>query len=275
MSASEVQEWETFTIEIAIQAGKMMVDACGRNRSVETKSSPNDLVTETDKAVEVFLFGEIKKKYPSHETIGEESSDTKKQWTDKPTWIIDPIDGTMNFVHTNPFTCVSIGVTVNKELTLGVIYNPFLDQLYTARRGQGAFCNGRPIRVRPCSGLKEALLMAEVGSGREEERMDAVCKNLKAVLYKCHGLRGMGSAAMNICYVASGYADGYWEFGLHCWDMAAAALILREAGGYACDTNNAGPLDIMSRRLIAAGTEVVAKELSAALTVQLKLERDD
>ena len=273
VTGHEINEWERFGVELALEAGKMMLIASGRNKFVETKSSYNDLVTETDKGVEAFLFGEIKKKYPSHQTIGEESSDVKKPFTDAPTWIIDPVDGTMNFVHTFPFCCVSIGVTVNKEAVIGIVYSPFLDKLFTAKKGSGATCNGKPIHVRPCIGLKEALIVAELGSGREPDRINAVNKNLKSVMWSCHGMRGLGSAALNICYVASGYADAYWEFGLHIWDMVAAGLILQEAGGYVYDTK-LGPIDLLSRRILASGTEIVAKELSAALPVHLELERD-
>jgi len=273
--SSDVIEWEKFGIEIALEAGRMMQEASGRNKNIETKCSPQDLVTETDRGVEQFLFGEIKKRYPDHETIGEESSDVKKPWTDVPTWIIDPVDGTMNFVHTFPFCCVSIGVTYKKEPVLAIVYSPFLDKLFTAKKGQGAFCNGKPMKVRPCKGLSEALVLSELGSGREEERINAVCQNVKSVMWKCHGMRGLGSAALNICYVASGYADVYFEFGLHIWDMVAASLILQEAGGVVCDTKNCGPLDLMSRRILASGTQQVAAEVSATLPVHLELERDD
>jgi myo-inositol-1(or 4)-monophosphatase len=273
-SLEEMNEWEKFGIEVAIEGGKMMTAAVGKNKYVDTKSSMTDLVTETDRGVEAFLFGEIKKKYPTHQTIGEESSSVKKPWTDAPTWIIDPVDGTMNFVHTNPFCCVSIGVTYKKETVIGIVYNPFTQQLFTAKKGCGSFCNGKPISVRPCNGLSEALVVAELGSDRNPDRVHCVSENLKSVMWSCHGLRAMGSAAMNICFIASGFADAYWEFGLHIWDMVAADIILREAGGVTYDTK-LGPLDLCSRRLIASGTEVVAQELGKALKVHLDLERDD
>lgn len=275
-SAAELVEWEAVGIELAIEAGKMMLAGSGRSKSIEEKASFADLVTETDKAVEAFLFGEIAKRFPDHDSIGEESSSSGEKsikWTDAPTWIIDPIDGTMNFVHTNPFTCVSIGVTVNKQCVIGIVYSPFLDKLYTARKGCGAFCNGKPIRVRPCATLKESLLIGELGGARDEKTKDALTRNWNAFAWSCHSLRAYGSAAINTCYIAEGFIDGYWEFGLHCWDMAGCSIILTEAGGAVIDTTG-GPVDIMSRRFIVAGSEKLAHDISATLVVHLEPERD-
>lgn len=275
MSQQDVNEWERVGIELALEAGRMMTNASGKNTNIDAKASFADLVTETDKAVEVFLFGELKKRYPGHKTIGEESASTGTtvDFTDAPTWIIDPIDGTMNFVHTNPFTCVSIGVTVNKQVVLGIVYSPFLDKLYTAKKGCGAFCNGKPIHVRPCASFKESLLVCELGGARDKETTDAIFANMQAIAWNCHSIRSMGSAALNTCYIANGYVDGYWEFGLHCWDMAGCSIILTEAGGTVIDTEG-GPVDLMRRRFIVAGTEKIAKELSKSLVVHLQPQRD-
>ena len=223
------------------------------------------------------LFDELKKKFPNDRFIGEESAN-KEQWTNEPTWIIDPIDGTTNFVHTFPFSCVSIGLTVNKEPSLGVVYNPSLDRLYTAIKGQGAkLVEGKKesvvLCVRECPSLSEALVMSEFGSQRDDAKKDAVFRNLEAIGWQCHGIRSMGSAALNLCSVASGHADAYYEFGLHIWDMAAAALILTEAGGYVCDTKG-GPLHLQNRRILGASSEKLANEISSTLPVHLDLERD-
>ena len=276
MANADLMRWEKVAIELALEAGTMMTAASGRNRTVDQKASSVDLVTETDRGVEAFLFSEIKKRFPDHKTIGEESAGdaNKDVWSDSVTWIIDPIDGTMNFVHTFPFCCVSIGLTVKREAVLGVVYSPFLNKLFTARKGSGAFCNGVPIHTRPCRTLADALLTCELGSDRDEEKKRAVCANLKSVVWNCHGIRALGSAALNICYVASGFADAYFEFGLHSWDMCGAVVILREAGGIATDTRG-GPLDLMNRRLIASGSQEIASELSEKLAVHLDLKRDD
>ena len=273
MDDKELLRCEQIGVSLAIEAGKMMSSASGRNKEINEKESFADLVTETDKAVEQFLFNEFKRNFPDYRFIGEETS-SKVGLTPDPTWIIDPVDGTMNFVHTFPFVCVSIGLAVNKIPVLGIVYSPFLNKLYTARKGFGAVCNGIPISVRQnCNSLKEALLVCELGSQRDEEKRNAVFRNLEAVAWSCHGIRSMGSAALNFCYIAEGFADAYWEFGLHVWDMAAAAVILTEAGGTIMDTKG-GPLDIMSRRVLGACSEKIAVELSQRLPIHLELERD-
>lgn len=290
-----MREWEEFAISLALEAGQVMLSAVskGVNRCTESKCSAADLVTEADKGIEELLFSRIAHKYPDHRTIGEESSsaaadadaaaasgsasgkqeNNKNKWTDAVTWIIDPIDGTMNFVHTLPLSCVSIGITHNRDIIVGVVYNPWLDQLFTARKGNGSYLNGKPIHVSGCKTIDEALVIAELGGARDQEKMDCVCKNAQAIMWKCHGLRSLGSAAMNTCSIACGSADAYYEFGLHAWDMCASALILTEAGGCVIDTEG-GPLDLMNRRIIAAATPDLANQLSKLLPVHLKLESD-
>jgi len=268
---------QAFAVDLARKAGKIILEASGKMKQVDQKESFADLVTEYDKGVEQMLFEELRKKYPNDRLIGEESA-SKAEWTREPTWIIDPIDGTTNFVHTFPFSCVSIGFTVNREPALAVVYNPSLDRLYTAIKGRGAKLfegnkEGVVIRVRECPSLKEALIMTEFGSQRDEAKKEAVFKNLESIGWLCHGIRSMGSAALNLCSIASGHADAYYEFGLHIWDMAAAALILTEANGYVCDTRG-GPLDLQNRRIIGACSEKLAKEVSGTLPVHLELERD-
>lgn len=176
------------------------------------------------------------------------------------------------------FSCCSIGLTVNKEPHLGVVYNPSLDRLYTAVKGRGArLVEGEkeavPLRVRDCPSLNEALVMSEFGSQRDDAKKEAVFRNLEAIGWKCHGIRSMGSAALNLCSIANGHADAYYEFGLHIWDMAAAALILTEAGGYVFDTKG-GPLDMQNRRILAASSEKLANEITETLQIHLDLERD-
>lgn len=148
-----------------------------------------------------------------------------------------------------------------------------MEKLYTARRGNGAFCNGLPIHVRPSKSLSESLICMEVGSDRSPERMNCVFKNLESVVDKCHGVRGLGSAAANICAVASGQMQAFYEFGLHCWDMCAPGAVLLEAGGCLRDTTGA-PFELIKRRVIAASNEQVAEELAKALPVQLDIPTD-
>lgn len=181
--------------------------------------------------------------------------------------------GTMNFVHTFPYVAVCIGLAVNKQPVLGVVYCPALDQMFTAKKGQGAFCNGNKIHVRSVPSLKESLVCAELGSDRSLEKKKCVFSNMESVGWQCHGLRSLGSAAMNICAVAQGHAQAYYEFGLHCWDMCAPVIILTEAGGFAADTTGQ-QFDLLRRRVIVACNEKIARELADALTHQLDLPLD-
>lgn len=179
----------------------------------------------------------------------------------------------MNFVHTLPFVAVCIGLALNKRPVLGVVYCPALDQMFTGRQGNGAYCNGQPISVRCSSALRDSLVCAEFGSDRDEEKRHCVMKNLESVSWQCHGIRCLGSAAMNICSVAMGQTNAFYEFGLHCWDMCAPVAILVEAGGYACDTKG-GPLNLIGRRLIVACNDNIARQLSAAMPCHLELPSD-
>lgn len=180
----------------------------------------------------------------------------------------------MNFVHTFPYVAVCIGLAVNKRPVLGVVYCPALEKMFTARQGNGAYCNGSRLNVRPSGSLKESLVCAELGSDRSDEKRDCVFRNMRSVGWSCHGLRSLGSAAMNICAVASGQVNAYFEFGLHCWDMCAPGAILIEAGGYICDTQHCDTFDLLKRRLIVACSEKIARELSAAMPVHLELACD-
>lgn len=179
----------------------------------------------------------------------------------------------MNFVHGNPNVAVCLGLAINKQPHLGVVYCPALDQMFTGRKGNGAFCNGNKLNVRCSSSLKDSLVCSELGSDRQVEKRDCVFKNMQSVGWQCHGLRSTGSAAMNIMAVASGHVNAYYEFGLHCWDMCAPCAILIEAGGYVCDTSGS-ELDLLKRRLIVACSKNIAQELSKALVVQLDLSSD-
>lgn len=278
MELNELIEREKLAVELAKKASMLMKETSGSLKTIAQKESHADLVTETDRNVEKLLFDELRKHYPSDRFIGEEES-SKSELTDEPTWIIDPVDGTTNFVHTFPFCCISIGFAVKKEPCIGVIYNPFLDHLYTAIKGQGAKLvkgdGGEPqeLRVRSCNSLRESLVMTEYGGSRDEKKRDAILKALQVIQPNCHGVRSMGSAALNICSIASGYVDIYYEFGIHIWDICAAIVVLQEAKGYVCDTQG-GPVDLCARRLIAASSENLAKELSSLLPVHLELERD-
>ncbi|XP_026094028.1 inositol monophosphatase 2 [Carassius auratus] len=247
-------------VQIALRAGQVVQSAVKQEKQVSSKSTPTDLVTEADHQVEELIISTLREKYPSHRFIGEESSaaGVKCELTDHPTWIIDPIDGTCNFVHSFPMVAVSIGFAVRKELELGVIYHCFDGTLYTARRGHGAFCNGVRLQVSKEKDVSKALILTEIGAKRDPATLDIFLGNMKKMLSApTHGVRIIGSSTLALSHIASGAAEAYYQYGLHCWDIAAAAVIIREAGGHVMDTTG-GPLDLMSRRVVAAGTRQIA-----------------
>ncbi|KAF2349432.1 Inositol monophosphatase-like, partial [Trinorchestia longiramus] len=210
-----------------------------KTKTVEEKECPRDLVTDTDKAVEKFVKDEISRLYPDHQFIGEESTaaGAKCVLTDAPTWIVDPVDGTMNFVHSFPFTCISVAVWVEQKPLVGIVYNPILGLRYSAIAGSGANLNDKPIHVSNKKDLSQSLVMTELWCRPDPTKMAVITANAMKVINKSHGPRCMGSAALNMCMVAQGGAEGYYEIGIHAWDTAAAALIVREAGGVVIDMN--------------------------------------
>lgn len=261
-------------LRLVKQAGSIVNEKIHQHKDVLTKSCDVDLVTEWDQKVEKLLINGISSKYPDHKFIGEESTamGEKIELTNAPTWIIDPIDGTMNFVHGLPHTCISVALLINKTTEIGIVYNPVLEQLFTARKGQGAFLNGAPIHVSDKKELRNSLIMLEMGTSRDPEKLEVILQNIKILTERAHGLRALGSAALNMCMVALGGADVYVEFGIHAWDIAAGDLIIREAGGVSIDPAG-GPFDVMSRRALCASSIEVAQEM-AKILIQYYPERD-
>uniref|UniRef100_A0A2I3N103 Inositol-1-monophosphatase n=1 Tax=Papio anubis TaxID=9555 RepID=A0A2I3N103_PAPAN len=227
-------------VQLALRAGQIIRKALTEEKRVSTKTSAADLVTETDHLVEDLIISELRERFPSHRFIAEEAaaSGAKCVLTHNPTWIIDPIDGTCNFVHRFPTVAVSIGFAVRQELEFGVIYHCTEERLYTGRRGGGAFCNGQRLRVSGETDLSKALVLTEIGPKRDPATLKLFLSNMERLLHaKAHGVRVIGSSTLALCHLASGAADAYYQFGLHCWDLAAATVIIREAGGIVIDTS--------------------------------------
>ncbi|KAM4606709.1 inositol monophosphatase 1-like isoform 1-T2 [Polymixia lowei] len=270
------QECMEHCVEVTKQAGKMIREALQKDISIMEKSSPVDLVTETDQKVEQLIISSIKEKYPTHSFIGEESvaAGAPSVLTDDPTWIIDPIDGTTNFVHRFPFVSVSIGFTVKKVIEFGIVYSCIEDKMYTARKGKGAFCNGVPIKVSGQEDITKSLVLTEMGFKKDPEHFKISMTNINTILaIPVHGIRSPGSAAVNMCLVACGAADAYYHMGIHCWDMAGGAAIVTEAGGVIMDISG-GPFDLMSRRLITASSRAIAERIVQEIT-EFPCGRDD
>ncbi|XP_030372235.1 inositol monophosphatase 1 [Scaptodrosophila lebanonensis] len=262
---------------LVTEAGQLIACNNETRQEFELKSGDIDLVTQTDKDVEKLLMNGITKHFPDHKFIGEEESSGEagaNKLTDCPTWIIDPVDGTMNFVHAFPHSCISVGLKVNKVTEIGIVYNPILEQRFTARRGQGAFYNGKRIQVSGQKDIKKALVTSEFGTTRDVEKMKVVNENFAKMAKEVHALRVLGSAALNMAMVALGAADANYEFGIHAWDVCAADLIVREAGGVVIDPAG-GEFDIMSRRVLAAATPELAMAISKVLTQYNPMPRDD
>jgi len=269
-------QWGTefeFSLDMVKKGGQIIKDAFHREKKVTEKSCATDLVTETDQDVERVLMAGLAERFPEYKFIGEESTagGVKCELTDSPTWVLDPIDGTTNFVHSNPNICTILAFMVNKEPEFSIVYNPILDQLWTARRGQGAFYNGKQIHVSSCKQLSTAVLIQEVGSATKE-RLPMLTANTTTFIPLVRSIRAYGSAGINLAYLAMGSVDAYVELGFHIWDYAGPSLIVREAGGVTVDVTG-GKIDYLARNIAAAASREVLDEILPRLTT-MQLEKD-
>ncbi|XP_037537889.1 inositol monophosphatase 1 [Nematolebias whitei] len=274
--AGFIQSVMDHAVSVARKAGEVVRDALRDDRKVMTKSSAVDLVTQTDEKVEQLIIQSVMEKFPKHRFIGEESVAAGESCvlTDEPTWIIDPIDGTTNFVHAFPLVAISIGFSINKQVEVGVVYSCLEDKMFTARRGKGAFCNGQPLQVSDQTDIHHSIISTEFGSNRDPEAVDKMFCSLRNILsLPVHGVRGAGTAAINMCLVASGCVDAYYEVGIHVWDIAAGSLLVLEAGGVLMDVDGGEP-DLLSRRIIAANNRTIAETLVKEIA-PFRLPRDD
>jgi len=223
-------------IKIIKEAGKILKEGFYADKNISFKAK-KDLVTEFDVAVEKFLKKKFSKKFKKFNIIAEESDNANQEFNNS--IIIDPIDGTTNFVNGVPHTAISVGVYKNKKPYLAVVYNPILDELYTAKIGKGAFLNGKKLKVSAEDNFQKSLLATgfPYTSGHDENDLNDVVKKIKDVLPLCQDLRRLGSASIDLCYVARGTFEGYYEMNLKPWDVSAGVLILTEAGGIVSNIN--------------------------------------
>lgn len=224
-------------IKAARSAGNIIARSSDRIDRIEVsaKKTANDLVTSVDKAAEAEIISIINKAYPEHGILGEETGAHAGSDINQVVWIIDPLDGTLNFVHGIPHFAVSIGVQIRGVLEHGVIYNPISNELFTATKGAGAQLDGKRIRVAECKNFALALIGTGFAYKRTDETIDVCMGRVSRVLEQCGDMRRAGSAALDLAYVAAGRLDGFWEMGLSPWDVAAGALLVREAGGFVGD----------------------------------------
>ncbi|MBI4368082.1 MAG: inositol monophosphatase [Candidatus Omnitrophica bacterium] len=244
------------TLEKALmEAGGILKRAVHQPIKVHYKS-PLSLVTKTDKEAERRIIEIIRKRFPKHSILAEESG---KSYRHTCKWMIDPVDGTTNFAHRLPLACVSIGFEEDGILKVGGVWNPFLSEWFWAERGKGASLNGKRIRVSTNPTLRESLLVTGFPYDRRK-RADYYLRFMKAFMMKTQGIRRLGSAALDLCYVACGRFDGYWEFKLNPWDQAAGALIAREAGAALSDFSGR-PMDIYGNQTLVTNGKIHSEML--------------
>lgn len=211
---------------LAREAGAILRDGYNKEHTVQYKGVI-DLVTEADHASESFLIGEIQSQFPGSHILAEESGETSGE--NEGLWYIDPLDGTVNYAHHIPLFCVSIAYASKGIVTLGAVYDPLRDEMFTAERGKGAFLNGKKIRVSNTTELQKSLLVTGFPYNTWNTNLDNF-KYFERLAKKTQGVRRLGSAALDACYVGAGRFDGFWEFAIQPWDIAAAGLIAEEAG---------------------------------------------
>ena len=232
-------------VEAAHAAGAILRD---RPRLTVQHKGAVDLVTQVDLACEEAIREVLQRS--GIEILGEEGGGSRGLTR----WIVDPLDGTTNFVHGFPSYCCSIALQVSGELQVGVIYDPVHDRLFTATAGGGAFCNGERLRVSDTPDLDHALVASGFAYDRRE-RAEAYLRFVKVFLEQAQGFRRAGAAAMDLAMLATGQLDGFWEFNLNAWDVAAGTLLVREAGGQVTDMDGA-PLSLDAPRLLASNGRI-------------------
>jgi len=246
---------------LARQAGVILRMGFGRRHRIEHKSHWIDLVTETDQESEAFLLDQIRRLFPGHAIVAEETG-VHGDMTG-PRWYVDPLDGTVNFAHGIPIFTVCLAFADEEGVRLGVVYDPMQDELFAAERGKGAWLNGRPIRVSETQKLADSLLI----TGFPYDAWTNPDNNLDhfaAFAVRTRGVRRLGSAAMDICYVAAGRADGFWELRLNPWDVAAASLIAQEAGAVVTDLSGA-PIRLEGKISVVVANPAIHRQMLAVL----------
>jgi myo-inositol-1(or 4)-monophosphatase len=251
-------------VEVARTAGRFLKENVGKVRSIEDKDTAGkNVVTEIDKKSEEMIVERVRREFPGDDFLGEEGGHRQTEGAEY-RWVIDPLDGTTNYTHGFPVFCVSIGIEHAGVVEAGVIYDPNLDELFTAERGKGAALNGRPIRVSAIRTIARSLLVTGFPYDIEMNP-DFAIERFVGALRLSQAVRRMGSAAIDLAYVACGRYEGFWEVGLSPWDIAAGALLVSEAGGRLSDFKG-GPMSIYEKDIVASNT-LVHDELIRAISV--------
>lgn len=250
-------------LSIAVKAARRAGNIINRGaREIDlltvTTKGPKDFVSEVDRQAESTIVETLLDAYPDHAILAEEGTAKGANADAENVWIIDPLDGTTNFLHGLPMFSISIALERQGQLVAGLVYNPAMDELYTAERGGGAFLNDRRLRVAGRTKLSDSVIgtgIPHLGRGHHGNYLI----ELRHVMGEVSGIRRMGSAALDLAYVAAGRLDGFWESQLSPWDMAAGILLIREAGGFVTDLD--GGNDMFGKGTIVAGNEAIHKVL--------------
>lgn len=244
--SSSGKSFTAVAINTAAKAGEWIRSKLGSFTSLNVKSSHHDLVTEIDKGSETMIRNLIHTHFPNHSFLGEEGVEPGPAASARALenvrdadylWIVDPIDGTTNYVHSFPFFSVSIALAFKGEVIVGVVYDPCRDELFVAEKGKGAYLHGKKMQVSGDATLRQSLL----ATGFPTDQVTALPTNMRglaAVVPKVRNIRNGGSAALHLAYVAAGRLSGYWENNLNSWDLAAGSLLVQESGGRITDTRN-------------------------------------
>jgi myo-inositol-1(or 4)-monophosphatase len=260
-----IETWMDSAREIAAFAGTELLKYWGALKAIEHKSAYWDIVTEADVAAEKVILNHLNARFPDHNILTEESGLIQKSNSDL-WWVIDPLDGTTNFSHNFPFFAVSIGLRKGKDMLVGAIYDPFHQEMFLAGKGKGAFLNNSPIHVSSNNHFTRCLL----ATGLTHEPINAANPSYKEFCHftsQTQGVRRLGSAALDLAYVACGRLDGYWERDLKAWNIAAGSLLVNEAGGITSDFEG-NPLAIEHGDIIASNRFIhdqIRRELTIAL----------
>jgi myo-inositol-1(or 4)-monophosphatase len=259
ISEKEITEYAQVGEEAARTAGSYLKERFRGNFQI-TRKGEIDLVTDVDLAAEQMIVLHIRSAFPDHAIQAEEQHSTFQNGAC--TWIIDPLDGTTNFAHRYPVFAVSIGLEIYGNLEWGIVYNPSLEEVFIARRGAGATLNGTPIRVSDTPTLHSSLLATGFPYDIRTSPLNNL-DNFRAFALRAQGIRRGGSAAIDLCYVAAGRFDGFWEYKLNPWDCSAGYLMIREAGGRV--TNMQGEFGSIYERECIASNGLIHEEMMAVL----------
>ena len=256
MSAPDPRALRDVAVELAVQAGALLREGYGRLHRPERKGRI-DLVTEYDRRSERLLLDELHRRFPGHAVLAEESGVHDPADGSLVRWLLDPLDGTTNFAHNYPFFCVSIAAETGGRLAAGAVFDPVRGELFAAAAGHGATLDGQPIHVSDIPRLEDALLVTGFPYD-VREHPERSLPLFQAFLVRAQGVRRDGSAALNLCYLACGRFDGFWEGHLSPWDMAAGTLIVREAGGLVT-AYDGGEFQLDGRQILASNGKVHAE----------------